>query len=105
MTIVTVFRSRLREDALAAYELVAKEMADLVRSIDGFIDQTSYASNDGERVTIVRFENAASQRIWARHPRHLEAQRRGREEFYSWYDISVSDETYSNVFTNRSDVV
>ena len=105
MTIVTVFRSRLREDALTAYELVAEEMADLVRSIDGFIDQTSYSSNDGERVTIVRFENAASQRIWARHPRHLEAQRRGRKEFYSWYDISVSDETYGNVFTNRSDVV
>jgi heme-degrading monooxygenase HmoA len=105
MTIVTVFRSRLRENVEAAYEPVAQEMAELVCSITGFIDQKSYVSIDGERVTIVRFANAESQNIWARHPQHLAAQRRGREEFYSWYDISVSDESYRNEFSARLDNV
>jgi heme-degrading monooxygenase HmoA len=105
MTIVTVFRSRLRENVEAAYELVAQEMADLVCAVEGFIDQKSYVSSDGERVTIVRFADAESQSTWARHPQHLEARRRGREDFYSWYDISVSDESYENKFSARLDSV
>ena len=32
------------------------------------------------------------------NPWHLAAQRRGREEFYSWYDISVSQEIYRHDF-------
>jgi heme-degrading monooxygenase HmoA len=96
---VTVFRSRLREGAQAPYAEVAAQMSRLVRTMDGFIDEQFYLSPDGERVTIVRFRDAASQRAWAQHPEHLAVQQRGRREFYAWYDISVGDETYVRVFT------
>jgi heme-degrading monooxygenase HmoA len=100
MTVVTVFRSRLRDGVDEAYAEVAEEMSRLVRVLDGFIDEKFYLSPDGERVTIVRFRDAASQREWARYPEHLVAQRRGLDEFYAWYDISVSDETYARSFAS-----
>lgn len=92
MTIVTVFRSRLREGDESEYEQVARAMSDTVATMEGFIDQRFYLADDGERVTIVRFRDDASQRRWAERPGHREAQRRGREGFYSWYDISVSEQ-------------
>ena len=73
-------------------------MSRLVQAMDGFIDQKYYESPDGERVTIVRFRDLASQRVWAERSEHVAAQRRGRSEFYSWYDISVSDELHEHHF-------
>ena len=98
MTIVTVFRSRLKPSVEEAYQEVAQEMSRLVHLMDGFVDEAFYRSADGERVTIVRFTDRSSHRAWARHPDHLHAQERGRTEFYSWYDISVSEESYHRVF-------
>jgi heme-degrading monooxygenase HmoA len=98
MTIVTVFRSRLRDGVGPEYEPLAEEMSRLASSMEGFIDQKFYEAPDGERVTVVRFADEASHRTWAQHPEHRAAQRRGRDEFYSWYDISVGDETHSRTF-------
>jgi heme-degrading monooxygenase HmoA len=98
MTIVTVFRSRLRPGVEEAYQEVAEEMSRLAHSMDGFIDQSFYTSSDGERVTIVRFEDRERQRAWAEQPDHVRAQRRGRNEFYAWFDISVSEESYQRTF-------
>lgn len=98
MTIVTVFRSRLRPGVDEAYGKVADEMSGVVQAMDGFIDQKFYVSTDNERVTIVRFRDIESQRAWAELPEHVAAQRRGRDEFYSWYDISVSEETSQRSF-------
>jgi len=98
VTIVTVFRSRLRPGVEDAYGEVASEMRRLVQEMDGFIDEKFYASSDDERVTIVRFRDIESHRAWAEQVDHLAAQRRGRDEFYAWYDISVSEETYQHLF-------
>ncbi len=74
-------------------------MSTIVATMDGFVDQKFYVAEDGERVTIVRFADAASHRAWAQHPEHLVAQRRGRDELYSWYDISVSEESHGRTFS------
>jgi heme-degrading monooxygenase HmoA len=98
VTIVTVFRSRLRPGVEDDYSRVADEMSRLVQLIDGFIDERFYVAPDGEKVTIVRFRDLESHQTWAQHPDHLVAQRRGREEFYSWYDIAVTEERYGRHF-------
>lgn len=77
-------------------------MSRIVHSMSGFIDEKFYESPDGERVTVVRFENREAHRAWAEQPDHVSAQRRGRAEFYSWYDISVCEETYQNRFDRGS---
>ena len=101
MAILTVFRSRLRPGIADAYVVVANEMSRLAHSMDGFLEEKMFLAPDGERVTIVRFADMESQRTWAKHPDHLNAQRRGREEFYSWYSITVAEEEYSREFENH----
>ncbi|MEG8180775.1 antibiotic biosynthesis monooxygenase [Nocardia terpenica] len=97
--VVTVFRSRLREDAGANgyYELTAKLDA-RARAMPGFVDAKTFTAADGERVTVVTFDNAEHQRAWGQDPEHREAQRRGREEFYSEYSISVCEERHRGLF-------
>ena len=98
MVIVTVFRNRLRPGVDEAYGPLADEMTAIAESMPGFIDMGSYAGEDGERVAVIRFADRESHRAWAQHPDHVAAQRRGREEFYSWFDISVAEQTYARVF-------
>ena len=93
MPIVTVFRSRLRPGVEDEYQRLAGAMSELANAMDGFIEEKLFVAADGERVTIVRFADWASHRAWARHPEHRRAQRRGRDVFYEYYDITIAEET------------
>jgi heme-degrading monooxygenase HmoA len=87
--VLTVFRSRLRSEALQAYQPAATRMSELARTMPGYLSHKTFTADDGERVTLVEFESEAAQRVWAMHPEHLEAQKRGRTEFYSEFRIQV----------------
>jgi heme-degrading monooxygenase HmoA len=80
--ILTIFRSRLRFDA-SAYPEVAAQMLELAQQMPGFVSFKTFKNDDGERCSVVLFADWDSHHAWAKHPRHIEAQRQGREEFYS----------------------
>jgi len=88
---LTVFRLRLNEDFKEPYLEQALRMNEIVTSIPGYISHKRFTADDGERVTIVEFEDDASQIAWANHPEHLEARRLGRELYFTEYDISVCE--------------
>jgi heme-degrading monooxygenase HmoA len=97
--IVTVFRSRLRHDAGArGYDALAETMERQARKQPGFVDFKTFSAADGERVSIVVFESIEAQLAWRDDPEHLEAQSRGRSDFYLEYDITVSYITYRSGF-------
>jgi heme-degrading monooxygenase HmoA len=87
--IVTVFRSRLRPEHADEYAAVAERIHDLATRQPGFVSIKTFAADDGERVSIVAFEDWATHDAWRAHPEHLEAQRLGRERFYSEYSIQA----------------
>jgi heme-degrading monooxygenase HmoA len=87
-TMVTVFRSRLRDEH-EGYEATAAEMEDAARAMAGFVDFKTFTADDGERVSIVVFDSPDSHAAWRNDPRHRAAQRRGREEWYAEYRIQV----------------
>jgi heme-degrading monooxygenase HmoA len=87
--VITVFRSRLRTEANQEYERWAHRMNELAASMPGFISIKTFAAEDGERVSIVEFESEATHAAWRDHPEHREAQRLGRERFYSEFQIQV----------------
>ena len=89
--VVTVFRSRLRPDANPAYGELAAEMEAIARQAPGFVDFKAFTAPDGERVSLITFATVEAQRAWREDPRHREAQRRGREDFYQEYSIQVTD--------------
>ena len=89
--IVTIFRSRLRPEHEKEYHEWADRMESLASSMTGFVSIKTFYARDGERVSIVEFETAETHEAWRKHPEHKEAQRLGREKFYSEFKIQVLD--------------
>jgi heme-degrading monooxygenase HmoA len=87
--ILTIFRNRLRPEHAEEYGDVVTRMAELARTMPGYLSHKTFAAPDGERVTIVEFADEESQRAWREHPGHREAQRLGRERFYKEFRIQV----------------
>ncbi len=87
--IVTVFRSRLQPGAQPEYQQWIARMSALAKTMPGHISHKSFVAEDGERVTIVEFESAEQQRVWATHPEHLAAMKKGRASFYSEYQLQI----------------
>lgn len=89
--IVTVFRSRLRDDAGDGYGPTAAEMERLGRSMPGFVDFKAFTADDGERLALITFADAGSQRAWRTQVDHRAAQQAGRDRWYSRYTIQVCE--------------
>lgn len=87
--IVTVFRSRVKPEALQEYLTWAARMSALAKEMPGYISHKGFLAEDGEKVTIVEFESEEAQRAWATHPEHLGAKKKGRAEFYSEYKVQT----------------
>ncbi|MDT0497725.1 antibiotic biosynthesis monooxygenase [Algiphilus sp. W345] len=97
--VLTVFRSRLRKDAAAEYAELASSVAALAETMPGFRSRRAYTAEDGEKLTLVEFEDEKSQRLWARNLEHLAAQKLGRERFYSEYSVQVCAVVRESRFT------
>lgn len=89
--LVTIFRSRLRPEAQEEYAEWAARMAELAKTMPGYVSQKTFVAEDGERVTLAEFESEEAQRAWKAEPKHRHAQKKGREEFYLEYRIQVCE--------------
>lgn len=96
--IVTIFRSRLRDEGREDYLQLAPRIAELARGMPGYIAHKVFVAEDGERVTIVEFEDEASQQAWARQLDHVAAKKQGRESFYAEYSLQICQVTRSSSF-------
>ena len=101
--IVTVFRSRVRQENIEEYTKMAEKMSGLAQSMPGYISHNGFTAEDGERVTIVEFESEETQRAWAELPAHRKAQQMGRERFYSEFSIHVCKALRSSRFKFSGD--
>ena len=96
--VVTVFRSRLRADGRDAYAEDAAQVAALARTMPGYVEHKAFTAEDGERVTLVTFADAASHAGWRDSPEHRAAQRRGLAGYYETYSIQVGTTSYASAF-------
>ena len=87
---IVLFRSRLTAAAGADYGAMADEMLERARTMPGFVSFKHYGAEDGERLSVIHWESEATVRGWAEDVRHREAQRLGRERWYSWFAIEVA---------------
>jgi heme-degrading monooxygenase HmoA len=88
--VITLFRSRLTELAGDDYATMSAEMLDRARRYPGFVAMKSFTADDGERLTVVWWENEDLLLAWRRDGRHVEAQRKGRERWYHYYHMEVA---------------
>ncbi len=102
--IITVFRSRLTPGLEQEYLALVARMRELAEKMPGYIGHKGFWAEDGERVTIVQFENEDAQRAWRTHPEHVAAQRLGREKYYTEYDITVCEAVHHSHFERKASV-
>ncbi len=98
---LTVFRSRLKPEALEEYGDWADRMSALARRMPGYVSHKTFTAEDGERVTLVEFASEETHRAWARHPEHIDAQRKGRETFYAEYRIQICEVSRESSFPQK----
>lgn len=87
--LITIFRSRLRPEHTEEYAILSARMNELTADWPGLIGYKTFTAPDGERVTIVEFENEEAQSAWRHQTEHRSAQHLGRAKFYSEYRITV----------------
>jgi heme-degrading monooxygenase HmoA len=95
---IVLFRSKLVDEP-DGYAEMAQEMVDIAKSMPGFIDVKAFKADDGERLTLVWWEDEDTLRAWRTHARHLVAQRLGRERWYQYYKIEVGEILRANEFS------
>ena len=96
--VISIFRSRLRPEIAVEFGELAARMLELAEAMPGFVSYKVFASEDGERCSIVEFESPEHLRAWREHPQHREAQRIGRERYYEEYTLHVSEPTRESHF-------
>ena len=97
--IVVLFRSKLVPTASTdGYDEMAKEMDDLARTMPGFVDVKSFKAEDGERLTVVWWQDEETLRAWREQARHRVAQRTGRERWYEYDKLDVAEVIRTNNF-------
>ncbi len=88
---IVLFRARTRPDHDASeYGRLFEQMLEKVQELPGFIDIAGFAGEDGSELALVRFDSPADVEQWRDHPDHVETRRRGREEFFDSYDITIA---------------
>ena len=97
--VVTVFRSRLDPANLEEYYKEATRMSEMARTMPGYVSHKSFTAEDGERVTIVEFADAAGQEGWRTREEHMQVQAKGRRNFYTEYKLQVCEVLRESVFT------
>jgi heme-degrading monooxygenase HmoA len=89
---VVLFRIHLRDDIdAAAYQATFERMFELVSALPGFRGIEGFTGEDGSELAVARFDSDEAIAEWKRHPEHLAAQERARNEFFASYDLTIAD--------------
>jgi len=81
--IFTSVRTATNDD----YAETAAHMLELAAKIDGFLGVDSAREEVG--ITVSYWRDMDAIKAWREHPEHMEAQRRGREEWYESFTTRV----------------
>ncbi|WP_290058691.1 antibiotic biosynthesis monooxygenase family protein [Amycolatopsis solani] len=96
-----IITSALDESSLDGYAAMDERMAELGRAQPGYLGRESKTGPDGRDLTVLYYRDAAAITAWQQHPEHLEAQRRGREQWYADYHIEVAKVERAYGFTRQ----
>lgn len=88
--IVVIFGTNKREGIdLEEYGARNERMNELVQQIPGFLGIKGYVSDEGDSISIARFESEEALNQWRFQPDHVETQRLAREKYYESYWVQV----------------
>ena len=96
--VIVVFRSKLRPGVEEEFVELGNRMQEIAESMPGFVSYKVYHASDGERASVIEFETREELQAWREHPEHVQAQQRGRDQFYEEYSLIVSESVRESNF-------
>lgn len=88
---IVLFRIRTREDLdVEEYTAAFEQMLEKVAEIPGFVGIDGFTGEDGSELAMARFESTDAIAAWRDQPDHVATRRRGREEFFESYEITIA---------------
>ena len=89
--VIVLFRSKLTANAGSAYADTLAEMEEYVKTRPGFIAAKGFTAEDGERLTVVWWQDKETLAAWQHDMRHLEVKQAGRQNWYEYYKMEVAE--------------
>ena len=84
-----IFSSR-RTPGDNGYAEMAEQMDELAKTMPGYLGIESARGEDGIGITVSYWESEAAIANWKKNAAHLEAQRKGRADWYEDYTVRVA---------------
>ena len=81
-----IFTSTHKEN-IEGYSEMAKKMDVLAKQQPGFLGMDSARNEIG--VTVSYWDSLESIKNWKLHADHLQVQLKGRQDWYSWYNVKI----------------
>ena len=100
--VAVIFTSKRTADDDAGYARATARMEELAAKIPGFLGIESARGEDGSGITVSYWANDDAVTAWRTHPEHLEIQARGRQEWYSSYELRVARVEQARSFSRRA---
>ncbi|MBL1083355.1 antibiotic biosynthesis monooxygenase [Streptomyces actinomycinicus] len=94
-----MFTATRTDDDTAGYGTTAEHLSRLVRDVPGFLGEDAAHTPGGLSISVAYFRDLAGIEHWRRHPEHVDAKSRGREQWYERYVIHIARVEHSHAFT------
>src|SRR5512146_306167 len=102
--VISVFRFRRKRVSpaeQAEYNTTGARMMEIATAIPGFISFREYQARDGEFLGITEWASAEALKQWRDHPEHRKAQARGRDLFYTEYEVVICKPLHEYSFKQK----
>ena len=86
------------------YDITTDRMVALAKRQRGFLGVESVLGDDGIGITVSYWTDRDAIAGWRQHADHLAAQAIGRQEFYDWYRVRITEVVREHAFMS-ADVV
>lgn len=84
-----IFSAQRTTDDSEGYKLMGDRMMELAQTQPGFVGVETIRGADGFGITVSYWESEEAIRHWKSDAEHQVAQKRGREEWYSSFDLRI----------------
>lgn len=88
--VISIFRFRRKQvspQEREEYNTTGARMMEIATAMPGFISFREYKHPDGEFIGVTEWASVEALTQWREHPEHRKAQARGRELFYTEYEL------------------
>jgi heme-degrading monooxygenase HmoA len=99
--VVVLFRNKLVKDVSADYGSLLAEMNVYAQSQPGYVADKTYIADDGERVSIVWWQDKESLDQWRQNLKHVDAKQKGRQNWYEYYSMDVAEVYHTSSFARE----